>query len=431
MKLPTTAKAGDGSPFSRKTLAWIGGVSLVSIALFVVIAVVPRDEPRRPTAGADSYSYSAVGHRAFRELLAELGIPVVVSRYQTALRHGRDALLVLAEPSAAAVGAEPRSGELARLVTGRGPTILVLPKWEATPSSDNPNHAESVAMISTAEVDEVLAAAGLDDVAVARPKETHAWSVGPPVAVSVDPVLDEPQLLTGAGLAALDSVVSCDQGTLVGFDSARNLYVVSDPDLLANHGLAVDRNAALVTALVEEARPFQGPVIIDETIHGYERPPGLMDELGRFPLVLAVAHIGLLVVLLLWASLKRFGAVEEPPPDLDPGKLFLIANTADLLQLGGFHREALRRYWTATLAETARALHAPAATDRRERLRWLARIGEVRRSSLDVVALDEQVQALTVGSRPPHARRVVALARRIHRWKQEMVHGPDGRPHAA
>jgi len=117
-----------GSPFRRPVVAWLAGVATVSLALGLVLLVIQPGGGEVSSSAADSFSRSALGHRAFVELLRANGVPVLVSRYASADRAGLSALLLVAEPHLDAT--DPgRARRLAAMSRGVRTTLLVLPKW--------------------------------------------------------------------------------------------------------------------------------------------------------------------------------------------------------------------------------------------------------------------------------------------------------------
>lgn len=389
------------TPFTKRTTVWIVVTSVVSFATALVLAVFgPEIGPVR-SAAPDSYSRSALGHHAFCEVLEELGIPVVRSRYDSGRRAGAHALLVLLEPALA----HRDAAALRRMVRDSGRALVVLPKWEGAESYDQRGRIESARLLPSTRPAAVLEAVHTG-ATVERPEEPlSGWKGGAPT-------LGAPQLLRG-----IEPVVSCDQGILVG--RVGGVFVLSDPDVLANHGLGRPGNAALAVALVERARGKRETVVVDETAHGHVVEPSIYRALFSWPIVAVMASALLAAFVLLWTALERFGAPQPAPPVFEPGKGFLIGNIAALLRFGGQSAHALRHYLDSAVQDVRRRLHAPAELDRAGLLEWLDRYGAARRVETRLSELKEATAHGVRGDEP-----LVDVAQRIHRWRKEMVHGP-------
>jgi hypothetical protein len=141
-----------------------------------------------------------------------------------------------------------------------------------------------------------------------------------------------------------------------------------------------------------------------------------------YPILLGTIQALIAVLVLLWAAMARFGAPASPRPALESGKSFLIENIATLLRFGGHGGHALTRYLNHTTQELRARLHAPAGLDERGLRDWLARCGAARGAEMQITELEEEVRAIGAHGRvpPPY---VIRAARRIHEWKEEMIHG--------
>jgi len=235
------------------------------------------------------------------------------------------------------------------------------------------------------------------------------------------PSLTEAQLIRSTEIAPL---VTSARGILVGevgLDGSRRLLVISDPDLVSTHGLADGDNAVIAATAVFDLLGDDRTVTIDETLHGYELPPNIWGSLLVFPLSLATAQVLLILAILIWAALGRFGA--PLPVNLTPehGKEVLIGNTADLLVYGGHTSQVLKRYFTTTVLDLARTFNAPAGLSRTESLKWVAALGKKRGTSLDLLSLGAEVKA--AGSAAKRADALSSTAMKIHRYKKEILHG--------
>ena len=162
--------------------------------------------------------------------------------------------------------------------------------------------------------------------------------------------------------------------------------------------------------------------MVDETLHGHGRVPSVWRELFAFPFLPAVAQAALTFGVLVWSGLGRFGSPLSADLALAPGKGVLIENTAFLLRSAGHSAFTLGRYYEAALAEVGRALHAPPTVKVRDLQAWLSAAGRRRGVRVELSALEAQVARVSDQQLGPAA--VLRAARRIHRWKEEMLRGP-------
>ena len=100
----------------------------------------------------------------------------------------------------------------------------------------------------------------------------------------IAPDLEAPiQLMHGDRLQPL---IGDADGMLLGelTDRNRKIWVLSDPDVISNHGLARAGNAALAVAMIKRLRSGSGSVVFDETVHGFiSEPASPLLLLFRFP----------------------------------------------------------------------------------------------------------------------------------------------------
>jgi hypothetical protein len=393
------------APFSRTTIVAVAAVAGVSLIVTVVLMVVGDDVTRRPTAGANSYSTSAIGHLGLVRLLERLDVPVRVSRGGST-GQATDGLLIVAEPT---LGADDLS-----LLVGRARRVLVvLPKWRGRVA---PGRAwlTDVAPVPIVEVEAVLAAIGLPHAEVRRGGGLVSAAGGWPA-----PEIIEPQAIGGTDVVR--EVAAGAGGALVARVDRDGgpLYVLADPDVLSNAGLRRPANAQFAAALIEHLRDG-GPVVVDETAHGFTRTASLARALFEVPLVLATVQGLVCAVLAVWAAMMRFGPRRAPPPPRAPGKEFLIHNTAALLAYGGHHGHALARYLQLAIAAVRTALHAPALAPPAAAA-WLEQVRIARGGRISLAELEQAVPRATTPGQ------IVEIANQIFRWRMEMTHGADSR----
>ncbi|HEY4241907.1 MAG TPA: DUF4350 domain-containing protein [Kofleriaceae bacterium] len=404
-----TEPAAETGPFSRTALRIVIGVVAISLIAAVVLTFVGSDLDEKESAGVDGYSVSAIGHRGLSRLLQNLDIPVVISRSDSPAK-AKNGLLIVAEPT---VGSEASAQRLHDLVDAAPVTLVVLPKWYSTTELGQ-RWIDDANFLPESEVTPVLKALNID-ATITRPEGPVTWSVD-----KLRPELHEPQLLRSTALEA--TVETTDGNILLAHwttAAGHEVWILSDPDVLNNYGLRIRANAQFTVDLIERLHGT-GPVILDETLHGYAQQPTLSHTLFRFPLVFATLQVLLCSVLVVWAAMVRFGPRREAPPPIAPGKDFLVRNTAALLAYGGHHAYALHRYFHQSVAAVRHTLHAPQLQPAAQR-DWLERVRLTRKGKLSLVEVENQVDAATT------PQRVIAAADLIYRWRMEMTDGTKHR----
>jgi hypothetical protein len=406
--------------FSRRLLiAWIGAALLIfATALYFIGG--GGQKAGGDAVGPSTFSRSAIGYAGFAEILSRLGIPVVKSQYDALAKLTPGGILVIAEPPPPILFSTEAKDMLAKARTA----LLILPKWQGEESKTHTGWLADASLVPEAVAASVL---GLitSDAKVFRTDAIEAWSID---ALGATPTIDGPVQLIRS--KRLRPVVGTGDGMLVGeiSEKGRRLFVLADPDALANHGIARSGNAVFAVTVIEALRAGRnasGNVVFDETVHGYvARPASPAKLLFQFPFVIATAQAALTILLLLWATLGRFGAPEPAPSPLDPGKAGLIHNAAALIDYAGHRVVMVRRYVQAALREAALQLHAPRGLENAALIDWLRQVGQARGVSVDCgeIAAESERHTDDAG--------LAACARAIHQWKGEIIDGASGDSHA-
>jgi hypothetical protein len=398
--------------FAQRTVVWLFAVGGLSFVCAMVLILFGEDLLPTSTVEANAYSESAIGHKAFVETLQQLGIPVLVSRSDSLMKAGPRDLLVVAEPPP-----EKAEDEYLLGLLEANSVLLVLPKWRATADLTNRRWAGQVVRTPVTAAEEVLRIV----VPGARTKVLdHALERDAP-RFGGNAVLARPQLMESDRLTP---VIDGGSGLLLGEveGSDGRIWVLSDPDLLSNHGLHRGDNARIAVGMVQALLPRGGTVIVDEVIHGFRRDPSVWRALFEFPIIIITVNAFAAMIVLVWVAAGRFGAPAPVEPPLKAGKATLIGNAAGLLQFGGHAGEMLGRYLAVTFGDVARRVHAPAQLDDAALDQWLDRIGRARRAQAAAATLRREAE-LAVGRGRADERRLLHVARDLYRWKQEMLHG--------
>ncbi len=375
------------------------------------------------STGADhrpgSFSVSAIGYAGFYDLLKQMDRPVTRGLGQARSLVGANGTLVVAEPDLWRLDQEYRQNliHFPRL-------LLVLPKWRGYPSEIKPAWIERAALVDLREVQKTLALVEAGGQLARQPWPTD-WSVnkiGPrPEGAGQIQLIKSP---------VMTPVVALGEAILVGEIKAEGkiVWVVSDPDVLANHGLQKGRNAAFAVALIDRLRLMENDnpralVVFDEAVHGFiQARDSFLKMVFRFPWAAVIILITLAAALLFWAGTGRFGAPRAPRPPLDFGKGRLIDNSARFLDFAGHHASVLQRYVKVVIRSAAEALHAPTGLDAGGQAAWLDQIGRargVKRSSQNILQNSIMADSENKGD----LARLFECAWDIHHWKGEILNG--------
>lgn len=404
-----------GELFSPRTLLAIIAIGTAAFVGMIYLQMFGIDDPDFEI-GPSAYSSSALGHKALMETLRRIDVPVVVSRFRSAEKTGKGSLLVLAEPDGSETS-EVMVGGFGNVPHG----LLVLPKWDGRRDLAKPRWVEDMDMVPVESVEAVLKHAQVNAL-VKRVDGTFTVDV-PDLGGRVE--LTDPQVMIDA--RALKPIVSLKGGILIGEADLGfgRQWVLSDPDLIANHGIDQGDNAVVAVSMIEALRPAGGAVIFDETIHGLELRPNLLRTAFELPFGIVTLSAAVAVALAIWAGLMRFGRPEAGQRALQPGKVTLIRTTADLLRQGsrkGTVELVLTRYLKAQVADLVARLNGPRGLDENRQIAWLDDLAVARRhgSRLQPLAAAIETSAKSHSTDPGRALR---LAADLHAWKQEFLYG--------
>lgn len=191
-----------------------------------------------------------------------------------------------------------------------------------------------------------------------------------------------------------------------------SLFVLADPDLIDNHGLANRDNARFALSLIRKLRRGNGPVRFDITLNGFARQPSLLRALFVPPFLgatIAALIAALLMAVHAWA---RFGATTASAPVFARGRKALAANSADLVRM--MHREGAMapRYLMSARALALEGLGRPHPGQADMLLSALEQKGGPRYGEL----MQEALAARGGGD-------LLALARKAYAWRRRITGG--------
>ena len=347
------AAARPSGPFSTAAVVTMVVVGAVAALLFLVLSAEAPDLRSPTDGGAHALSRSAVGFAGLTRLLRETGVPVVVSRGEVPV--GPKGLLILTP------GLSSNRADLNAAIRTEGRTLIILPKWGAAPDLRHPGWVRKMGMLPPKAIADgvgLTAGSGL-----AQGKGVSSPVLGPGADLFAAGTrlqfgrVESLQTRTGGG--ATPALVDPNGAVVLSKAVGRNVYVLTDPDLLNNHGLASLQSARSGLAMLDALRGYDGPVIFDVTLNGYKRSRNLLKVLLEPPF-LAATLCGLAAALLMGLhAAVRFGPTRTPERAIALGKRALADNAAALIRLAKRQPKMGGRYAALTRAQAARAVGAP------------------------------------------------------------------------
>ncbi|RIJ32868.1 DUF4350 domain-containing protein [Henriciella mobilis] len=391
------------NPFSARLVIILIAIAIVSFAAVMALMAWSPDLARKDRPGATPYSRSASGYAGLIDMLESDRRAVTVSRRSDLLHYSDGRLMVLTLPLYG------RGFEIDELA---GPALIVLPKWSFLA---NPARRAFELDTRLASKDAVDAMLGLVEEDASLHRLRNPGSVNTPFGTFTPDFDHEMQVIKSD---TLEEIIGVPGGQLLSKLPDRDIYVLSDPDLLNNFGLARVGNALMGLSLFAYLDNGRQDVVFDATIHGFESSGSLLKTLLDIPF-LGATLVALATMLLIgWAAAIRFGAPEREAPAFPPGKLALADNSADLIASARREARMAPGYLSLTRRALARDLGLPKTLSEAEIAALLDRMGE--QTGLD----DNWSRIGGALSEPAHNRDDLRhKARALWRWRMEMTHG--------
>jgi len=360
------------------------------------------------SVGNDTHSKSALGHLVFADALKREGYDVRIVHFDPAGIAPNADLMVVAEPYLNT--RNPEAVETARQIqTAAHQLLVVAPKRWGAPQLPGEAHIHTHGIESVKNVHFALQIFHTSSLQVLR-DGTHCGELS----------LENLQTLSLDGATAL---IECDSGALL--SKFQNTYFLSDPDLIANHRLdereMLDHALRVFNTILPPQTAGRASVVVfDETLHGHIKRPGLGEVMTRPPLLYFTLQLILLFFLGGWAASGRFGPAIATSLTLAPGKELLLQNTSELLNFSGYQGLLLSRYWQHQIDDISTRFHVT-AQNTGDRVQTLQRIADSRGLEFDLIKLHYSVLELNQLRMRRPSRKVLVLARTIHRFRKEIL----------
>lgn len=399
------AAAPQPPAFSPRTVLALVIVGIVSLAGLAVLSAYAPDLRGGQDGRAHALSKSAVGYAGAPILMKAAGAPVVVSRVRP--RRPAESVVVLTPDP----GLSPQ--ELQAYPKG-GLTLIVLPKWWAT---RDPIRQGFVRKVGVMKGERGLTAL----LASYAPKTTVTYRAGrsrPVLRGAGGPFPTETALRVGEidSLATISGegwtpLLVDEQGRAVLVRSTKtpSIWVLAEPDLLNNQGLASRDTARAAMLVLDAARQDERPLLFDVTLNGYERGRGLGRLMLEPPWLAATLIAVAAGVLMGLHALARFGQPRRRGRAFALGARALVDNSADLIRTAKKEHELAPAYAALTRAAVMRGAGGHLAEEG-----WLDELA-ARRGAASPAEL--AAEAETAANRDD----LLAVARKLYEWRGEMT----------
>lgn len=257
------------------------------------------------------------------------------------------------------------------------PTLIILPKWRGSVSTDG--IASKSGLVDLIDISGELDKIGYSDFGFARSKtdfEEAQTQLNPGQPIKID--LYQAQTFERSSLPSGCKEIA---GTPLGALLLRcaqepNVYLLSDPDLLNNHGLALADNAVFAVSLIHHLRgagetrpvyldtagqPLDSEKPVDEG-KSYERSASDLQRFFAYPLSVIWGTLLVVAAICFWRGAYRFGPpLREASANIELSKTAAIDATARLLRLSGNDGRMAGQFVLHLLADKAQLLFGSGA----------------------------------------------------------------------
>lgn len=399
-----SSASDNSSPFSGRVVAILLAIAAISFGAVMVLAGWAPELRDRNQAGDHPYSTSALGYNGLVRLLEGLDYPVSISRLERDLDNRSWGLMIVTLP---AYGGMDVLDER----TFQPNTLVVLPKWTGYTDPTNPARQADTRF---------LEAASLNDRLAELYPQAEIQRVTPPAAVvtpfgtlAIKPDV-RLQLLKEA---SLDVIIGVGDGALLAYDNTRSIYILSDPDLLNTFGLAARENARFAVQMVDYLRyDTTEPILLDATLHGFERSENLLKMMFSVPYV-GVTLVALAAALLLgWAAVIRFGPPFVEARAITLGKQALADNSAGLVTMARREARMAPGFLALVRRRLAREIGAPRTLSETQVSDMFDRLGPDSETGRVFSQMEADLK------QPASSRDdLLAKARALYRWRKEII----------
>ena len=322
--------------FNARTMLLVTAIGTLAFIAMLVLGAYAPDLRSGHNGGAHALSNASTGFSGLVRLAGDTGRRPVIVRTETDLKNEDLAVIT------------PEHGytNLAKIISARGArvTLFVLPKWETGADQQRPGWVEVYGLLPPDDPGKTLSPADPLNVFRSKSQREELVRVDPNIPADVNflaPIIV--QTMRGKGLKPL--IATPAGGIVLGKVADANFYVLSDPDLLNNHGMASERQARAALALLDYLNSTDADgILFDVTANGLGRSRSPLKLAFDAPFLAVTLTIFAAMLLAAWQALNRFGAARRRERAIAFGKTALVDNSAALIRKAGREAHLGSRY---------------------------------------------------------------------------------------
>lgn len=391
--------------FRPATIMLVVAIGIIAFAGMLVLGAYAPNLRSGRNGGAHALSNAATGLSGIVQLARATGRNPQILRNENFL--DTEDLVVLTPES----GTTDMSRVLARRTTR--PTLVVLPKWRTVADPARTGWVRAQGLKPRWDPERVLAPAHPLRVrrhrGGGRPLRTIPGHAPPELRLTAPGPL---QTVSGPGLQPIVTDAA-GRAVLIQFGS-RPLYLLADPDLLSNRGMADRQRAAAALAMLDFLNSTGAKSItFDVTLNGLGQTRSPLRLMFDPPFLAATLAIAAALLLAGLQAISRFGPPRRPERAIAFGKAALIDNAAALVRqarreagLGGRYAEMVRDKAVTVFGVPAR-LRDNAVTEYLDKLDGRASFSALASAAAEARGREE----------------LLAAAQALHRWQSEEKKG--------
>jgi hypothetical protein len=334
--IATGGETQSSNPFNPRAMLAIIGIGAVAFIAMLVLGAYAPDMRSGHNGGSHALSNAATGFSGLVRLAEATGRNPHIARSDEDLRS-EDLVVITPEH-----GYTPL-GDILKL-RGEKNTLVILPKWDSEPDKARGGWVRVSGLLPNEDPEQTLAPATPLKLSRHKSQREALQTVG--IDATPEMQFFAPRVVQTIANKDLRPILTDSDGRIVLAElGERPFYILADPDLFNNHGMADERNARAALATLDYLNSSEdASILFDVTSNGLGRSQSPL-KLAFDPPFLAVTLTIFAAMLLAAAqALVRFGAPRRTERAIAFGKAALVDNSAALIRKAGREASLGSRY---------------------------------------------------------------------------------------